>query len=164
MVEEIWSDIRMISSEDLFWCLFAGIAVFAAELMLKYRLFPKLGIDRRWAYIPSLNTGVFVFGSSCIGEFGGTVILPLVLAVPFCVLSINIYKMSLRNYWIPIFYFLPVLSFIISAVQLFAFQQISKKVFYEGEISLDNPGNAVVYAGAIFGAALLLTFLIIICS
>lgn len=168
MIEEFWADVQAMPAGDLFWCLFAGAVAFAAEFAVRYSLFPRIGIDRRWAYSFGVSSGLLAFGLACESVFGWLALISLFNLFP----GYSIYqkrfmksKVYMKVYIGSLsrdggFYAIPVMGFVISCVELFSFSKFSDKIFYSGEISADHPMSAVIYACAIIGFFVTIFYLV----
>jgi len=168
LIEEFWADVQAMPAGDLFWCLFAGAVAFAAEFAVRYSLFPRIGIDRRWAYSFGVSSGLLAFGLACESVFGWLALLSFFNYFP----GYSIYQkrfmkskvyVKVRTAGLSLeagFYSMPVMGFVISCVELFSFSKFSDKIFYSGEISADHPGSAFIYACAIIGFFVSILYLV----
>lgn len=157
MFDGLWAGLQAMLSGDLFWCFMAAAVAFSAEFAVKYSLFPRVGMDRRWAYSFGLSSGILAFGVTYQQMFEWFFLFSLYNQIPSWVLFSKRFSKSpvyMRSYtgslsMESMLYSLPVLGFVISCVELFSFSKLAKKFFYQGEISADHPGNAILYASTI---------------
>jgi hypothetical protein len=166
MIDGFWVDIQAMPAEDLFWCLLAGSAAFAAEFAVKYRLFPRVGMDRRWALAFGVSSGSFVFGLMCEPEFMWLIFLSYLIIIPGRKIFEERFRES-RLYrkeffgslsYEPLFFSMPVFGFMASCIELFSFADWSKRLLYDGEVGSAYPTNTMFYSLIILGTVFFLLY------